>query len=102
MMRVTLGNKPDKSVGADAGYRVADQREVFVEGGRMGNVATNDFDARAQTIANLIRGSASPVQKAAYVAVGVRYPGPAFMGTWRRTPGSGPAPPRSRTRSISS
>ena len=79
----TLGNKSDKSVGGEAGYRVAEKWDVFVEGGRMGNVGTNDLDARAQRIANFIGGSTSAAQKATYFAIGVRYVLPAVTGTWR-------------------
>ena len=85
----TLGNKSDKSFGAEVGYRVANSWEVFAEGGRMGNVGTDDLDARAQTIANFIKGSASAVQKANYFAIGVKYLGPAFLSTWRPYVGFG-------------
>jgi opacity protein-like surface antigen len=49
----------------------------------MGNVATSELDARAQIIANFIKGSASAVQKAKFFDIGVKYRGPAFAGMWR-------------------
>lgn len=78
-MAATLGNKSDKSVGVDLGYRAAESFEVFLEAGRMGNVATSDLDARAQRIANFINGSASTAQKATYFDIGVKYRGPLLM-----------------------
>src|SRR5438045_723583 len=93
----TLGNKSDKSFGVEAGYRVADNWDVFVEAGRMGNVATEDLDARAQQVANFIRGSASAVQKATYFSIGLRYLGPAFAGTWRPYVGFGAGVAKIRT-----
>jgi hypothetical protein len=79
----TLGNKSDKSVGFEAGYLVTRSWEVFVEGGRLGNVGTDDLDARAQKIANFIGGSSSAVQKATFFAVGVKYVFPAVIDTFR-------------------
>ena len=62
----TLGHKSDSSVGGEFGAGVldhlwltGDRLEVFLEGGRMGNVATTALDTRAQIIANFINGSAS-------------------------------------------
>ena len=55
----TLGHKSDSSVGGEFGaglidhlWMTGDRIEVFLEGGRMGNVATTDLDARAETIAD--------------------------------------------------
>ena len=69
----TFGHVSARSVGGELGVRLTDAVEVFVEGGRMDNVATADFDARAQIIATFIRGSSSVVQKATYVDAGVKY-----------------------------
>jgi opacity protein-like surface antigen len=92
----TLGHKSDSSVGGEFGaglidhlWLTGDRLEVFVEGGRMGNVGTTDLDARAQIIANFINGSASAVQKAKYFDVGVRYRMPVFARMWRPYVGIG-------------
>ena len=69
----TLGHKSGSSIGGEAGYTLTDTWLVFLEAGRMGNVATADVDARALIIANAIGASASTVQRAAYFDVGARY-----------------------------
>jgi opacity protein-like surface antigen len=86
----TLGHKSDSTVGAEFGvglldhlWRIGDRLELFIEGGRMGNVATSELDARALIIANFIRGSASAVQKVKFGDIGVKYRAPAFAGMWR-------------------
>jgi opacity protein-like surface antigen len=86
----TLGHKSDSSVGGEFGvglvdhlWLTGDRIEVFLEGGRMGNVGTTDLDARARTIANFINGSTSAVQKAKFFDVGVKYRGPVFARMWR-------------------
>jgi opacity protein-like surface antigen len=92
----TLGHKSDSTVGGEFGmglldhlWQTGDRLEVFLEGGRMGNVATTDLDARALIIANFIRGSASAVQKAKFFDIGVKYRGPVFAGMWRPYVGLG-------------
>ena len=82
----TLGHKSDSSVGVEVGGRLTDSIEVFIEAGRMGNVATSTLDTRASVIANFIKGSASAVQKATFFDIGVKYRGPvigALPGMWR-------------------
>jgi opacity protein-like surface antigen len=69
----TLGHKSDSAFGAELDYRFNDDWDVFVEAGRMGNVASSALDARAQVIANAIGASTSLVQRAAYFDVGGRY-----------------------------
>lgn len=69
----TLGHTGSSSVGVEAGYSFTDEWQLFVESGRMGNVASADLDLRAQTIANFIRGSASTAQRAVYFDVGLKY-----------------------------
>jgi opacity protein-like surface antigen len=69
----TLGHKSDKFVGAEAGFRLTSDLEVFVEGGHMGNVATTDLDDRAQIIANFLGGSATTAFVVNHGDVGVRY-----------------------------
>ena len=79
----TFGHVSARSVGGEAGVRLTDAVEVFVEGGRMDNVATADLDARAQIIATFIRGSSSVVQKSTYVDAGVKYRFPPMGGMVR-------------------
>ena len=69
----TLGHKSDASFGGEVGVRVAEGFDVFVEGGRMGNVGTSDLDARATSIANALGGTASTAYKVNYFDAGVRY-----------------------------
>jgi len=70
---VTFGHKSDSSFGGEFGVHVYPSVDVFVEGGRMGNVGTTDLDARAQTIANALGGTASASYKVNYFDAGVRY-----------------------------
>jgi opacity protein-like surface antigen len=69
----TLGHKSDKSVGAEAGMRVADQLDLFLEGGHIGNAATTDFEGRGQKIANSLGANLSSVEKVNYFDIGARY-----------------------------
>jgi len=76
----TLGHKSDSSVGGEVGYKLmdinspfVDQVFVFVEGGRMGNVATSDMDARVQNIANFIGASGTATQEVNFFDVGLKF-----------------------------
>jgi opacity protein-like surface antigen len=69
----TLGHKSDASIGGEAGYSLTDALQLFIEGGRMGNVATKDLDARAMIIGSAIGANVSTAQRAAYFDVGVKY-----------------------------
>ena len=76
----TLGHKSDSSVGGEVGYKLmdvnspfVDELYVFAEGGRMGNVATSDMDARAQAIANFIGATASTTQEVNFFDVGLKF-----------------------------
>lgn len=69
----TLGHKSDKFVGGEAGIRVLEGVDVFVEASHMGNVATTDLDDRAAIIANFLGGTATTAFKVNHVAVGARY-----------------------------
>jgi opacity protein-like surface antigen len=70
----TLGHKSASSIGGEAGYTVTETWQVFLEAGRMGNVATADADARALIIGNAIGATGTSVaQRAAYFDVGARY-----------------------------
>jgi len=85
----TLGHMSDSSFGGEAGIRVNDRLEGFLEAGHMGNVATSDNDARAAVVAAFIGGSASVVQKANYVDIGVKYRLPTLAERWRPYVGIG-------------
>ena len=78
----TFGHKSDSSIGGEVGYGLTDALQVFLEGGRMRNVATTDVNARAQTIANAIGANVSTVQKATYYDAGLKYRLPRY-GMWR-------------------
>jgi opacity protein-like surface antigen len=71
----TLGHKSDKFFGAEGGYRLTSDLDVFVEFSHMGNVATTDLDDRAAIIANSdnIRGTATTAFKVNAGVAGLRY-----------------------------
>jgi opacity protein-like surface antigen len=69
----TLGHKSDSSIGGEAGYSLTDALQLFLEGGRMRNVATTDVDARAMIIGNAIGANVSTAQRAAYFDIGAKY-----------------------------
>jgi opacity protein-like surface antigen len=71
----TFGHKSSGSAGLEIGYSIKDQWQVFIEGGRMANVATADLDQRAQLITVPATGisSFSASQRAVYFDAGVRY-----------------------------
>lgn len=69
----TFGHTFDVSFGVELDYRLGTEWEVFLEAGRMRNVATQAIEDAAQTIVNAIGGSASVGQKATYVDLGVKY-----------------------------
>ena len=68
----TFGHKSSGSVGVEAGGLISGPIGIFLEGGRMMNVGTEDLDARALRIANAVGATASSSYKANYFAVGVR------------------------------
>jgi len=91
----TLGHKSDSSVGGELGWHFApdlmmtgDSLALFVEGGRMGNVATVTADDNARNIADFLSrtfggtSSAAVVQKARFFDIGVKYRGPEFARMW--------------------
>jgi hypothetical protein len=69
----TFGHKAGGVFGAEVGGRISDDFDVFVEGGRMGNVGTSDLDARAQPIATAVNATFSAAYHINYVDAGVRY-----------------------------
>jgi opacity protein-like surface antigen len=78
----TFGHKSGASVGFEGGYRLKDEWQVFIEVGRMSNVATAALDQRAQNFATGIGSSSvSTSQRAVYLDAGVRYQ-PAPFGMW--------------------
>jgi opacity protein-like surface antigen len=85
----TIGNSAGLTGGIEVSGRVWEQVEVFIEAGRMRNVATEDVERRAQVIADYIHGSASTVQRATYFDVGGRYRFAPFAGIWRPYVGLG-------------
>ncbi len=85
----TLGHKSDSAVGGEVGMHINDWLDGFLEGGHMGNVATQDRDDRAATIASFIGGSSTVIQKANFLDIGAKYRGPAFARLWRPYVGFG-------------
>jgi opacity protein-like surface antigen len=69
----TLGHKSDKFFGAEAGYRLTSDLDVFVEFSHMGNVGTTDLDDRAAVIATFLGGTAATAFKVNAGLVGVKY-----------------------------
>src|SRR5262245_51475306 len=61
----TFGHKSSGSVGGEAGGQVGPVG-IFLEGGHMMNVGTEDLDARALTIANAVGATASASYKVNY------------------------------------
>ena len=79
----TLGHKSDSSIGGELGYDWIDERQLFFEVGRMGNVATSALEARAQIPAGAIGATVSSIaQKAVYFDAGLKYR-LAPRGMWR-------------------
>ncbi len=74
----TFGNLSSQLYGAEVGVTVWPQIQVFVEGGRMNNVASSSFVTAAQLIAGSLSQTQSPVgfsakQPVAFGDAGVRY-----------------------------
>ena len=68
----TFGHKSSGSVGAEGGYVISGPYSVFVEGGRMMNVGSQDLDDRAARIANALGGTFSASYKVNYFDAGIR------------------------------
>lgn len=66
----TFGNTANASFGVEGGYWITDRYGVFVEGGRMRNVATSDIKASAGIIADDIGATATARQPVNYFDVG--------------------------------
>jgi opacity protein-like surface antigen len=75
----TLGHTSNVAFGAEFDYRYNVVWDLFVSYGHIGNVATSDFDARAQVIANAVGASASSSEKVNFLDVGGRYRFPVGM-----------------------
>lgn len=69
----TFGHTSDLSFGGEFDYKFATEWELFVEGGRMRNVATGAMEDAAQVVVNALGGSASITQKANYFNAGIKY-----------------------------
>jgi opacity protein-like surface antigen len=69
----TLGHKSDVSFGGEGGYRLMPNLFVFGEVGHIGNAASSDLEARANSIANSVGATADVIAKVNYYDFGVRY-----------------------------
>ena len=69
----TVGHRSSASIGGEVDYNVRPDLEVFLEAGRMNNVATSELDRRATIVGDFIGATSKPVQRAIYADVGVRY-----------------------------
>jgi opacity protein-like surface antigen len=69
-----LSNVKSQSYGAEAGYTIATGVQVFVEAGRIRDVATPDLGVNAQTIANSVNLMSYIVKEpASFGVAGVKY-----------------------------
>jgi opacity protein-like surface antigen len=77
----TLGHVSASSVGGEIDRHLNQTWELFLEAGRMSNVASSALQDRAAIIATAIGGTANSTQRAVYYDVGLRYH---FLpeGTW--------------------
>lgn len=69
----TFGNASDVSLGGELDYKLGTEWELFVEAGRMRNVATGAMEDAAQVVVNALGGEASITQKATYFNAGLKY-----------------------------
>ncbi len=69
----TFGNASDLSLGGEFDFKLGTEWEVFLEGGRMRNVATSAMEDSAQVVVDALGGSASITQKANYFNAGIKY-----------------------------
>ena len=69
----TFGHRSSGSIGAEGAYFFMRSLGVFVEGGRMMNVATKGIEDDASLIAGFIGGSAKAKTKLTYFDVGAIY-----------------------------
>jgi opacity protein-like surface antigen len=78
----TFGHEASASAGLEAGYTLKEKWRLFVEGGRMSNVATAGLEQQAEPIAIAIGSSGvATTQRAVYFDAGARYE-PASFGMW--------------------
>jgi opacity protein-like surface antigen len=69
----TFGHTTSLSLGVEGGVPLSESFDVFVEGGRMRNVATSDLDAAAAIVAQFIAGTGTAKQSVGYFDGGLRY-----------------------------
>ena len=69
----TVGHRSSSSIGGEVDYNVRPNLDVFLEAGRMGDVATSELDRRATIVGDFIGATSKAVQHAIYLDVGVRY-----------------------------
>lgn len=72
-LAATLGHVSASSVGGEVDRHLNQAWEVFVEVGRMSNVASTALQNRATIIAAAIGGTSNPTQSAVYYDLGLRY-----------------------------
>jgi len=69
----TFGHQSSGAFGAEGGFRLSGPYTIYVEGGHMNNVGTQNLEDRALSIANAVGATASTAYKVNYFDVGIRY-----------------------------
>jgi hypothetical protein len=69
----TFGHNTSASFGGEAGIRVMNGLDVFLEGGRMRNIGSNDLDGRAQKIASAVGAVSTAHHEVNFGDLGIRY-----------------------------
>jgi hypothetical protein len=69
----TFGHNTSASFGGEAGIRVMKGLDVFLEGGRMKNIGSNDLDARGQKIATAVGAVSTSHYEVNFGDLGIRY-----------------------------
>jgi len=69
----TFGHNTSGSFGGEAGVRVMKGLDVFLEGGRMKNIGSDDLDSRAQKIATAVGAVSTAHYEVNFGDIGVRY-----------------------------
>jgi opacity protein-like surface antigen len=75
----TVGHNASGSFGGEAGIRVRNHLDVFLEAGRMRNIATSELDSRAQLIATAVGAVSSAHYEVNFGDLGIRYRLPISM-----------------------
>jgi opacity protein-like surface antigen len=69
----TLGHTSASSFGGEVDYRLMEDWEGFFEFGRLRNVTSSATEARANVISRQLNVTLSPIQKATYYDIGLKY-----------------------------